>query len=206
MKTEGAPRVVLIEGAPGPPLLMARAYAATVAGLLLRTPLRWIFVAMTVSVALVAPAMAYVDGAPVRVAAQLLVLGVVAMVPSFVVIVELTTIVWAAGYAVRRAIRPSVVCIATHGWSTAAVWAEQNRATGDTHIRLWASFPGHVGGVAALRFLRHADDNGLTVTAHARTDSLADLYVRSGFERTGRACPGGRPLMRRVPQGVRDLT
>ena len=200
MRTERRPRVSLIEGGPGPTSMMARAYAATVAGLLFRTNLRWLFVPLPVLVVLPPPVLAYRDGASAAVVVQVLALCVLALAPAFVVVVELTTILWAAAYMVRRATRPSIVCIATRGWSTAAVWAERDRATGCTYIRLWASFPGHVGGAAARRFLQYADMNGLTVTAHARTDCLADRYLRAGFEHTGQTCMGGRPLLLRAPR------
>lgn len=196
MRTEREARVALVGAAPGPAGLMARAYAASAAALLLRTHLV-VLVALGPLLTGGVIAHAYFTYAlPVGVVMVMLSFGLAVWAPAF----ALVALAWVVVTGVRRAVKPSLVWVATRGWSTAAVWAEYDRATDGLYARFWGAFPSGVGGVAARAFLDHVDEHGLTVGAHARTKRLAARYKRAGFVETDEKDVLGRRLLLRPPQ------
>ena len=200
MRTDRPPRVVLVERAPGPAVLMARAYIASVAALVLRTPLRWGFFVGAAAVTAWVPAWLAMLDADAPVVAVGVVVGVFVGLATVVAMLVSATLVWSLFYMVRRRLRPSRVWVATRGWFTAVVWAEQVDPSGTLHARFWGAFPGGLGHHAARAFLDHLDEHGITARAYPRTRALESLYARWGFIRDGAVDCRGRPRMVRYPE------
>lgn len=200
MRTERTLRVDLVEGTPGPSLLMARAYSASVAAFVLRTPIRWVFVLSSVGVVFPLPVRFYLAGKGAQMVAIGVAIGMVLLVVTVALSLAFVTLLWSLFYMYRRATRPSWVWVATRGSSTAALWAEKDHKTGNLYVRFWGSFPGGIGGAVLHEMIRWADERDLTVDLHARTDSLTAMYARLGFLPCDETDFRGRPLLRRAPK------
>lgn len=192
-------RVTLIDHAPGPIVVMARAYVASSAALLLRTPLRWLLLACMVAVASIAPLTLALHHAPLHVVAWWVAAGLAFGVASGVMTFAVAATAWSLYYMGRRARRASLVWVAARGCSTAVVWAERRDPTGPVMLRLWGSFPGGLGADAGRAALAHLDEHSITAHAYPRTAELESLYARSGFARTGATDLFGVPLLARSP-------